>query len=424
MAVKNALQELLLSTIANRRDATVADLQNLVRIPSLTGHEGPVQNYMRERLNALGMTLDCFEADADAISNHPAYVPLPREYAGRPNVVGTRGGSSQARSLILNGHVDVVSAEPVAKWTHHPFGAEIEGERLYGRGSADMKGGLAAGLAALEAFHACGLEPAGKLTFESVIEEEAGGSGGTLACFLRGYRADAMLVPEPQPKIAVSHVGVLYFRVRVYGHSAHAGLAHTGTNAIGKMNLIYDALTVLDRERCERIHYPPFERGSGRSCHICLGKYSAGDWPSTVAGMAELEGRISFIPGESAAATREFVEATVRHAAMQDDWLRDHPPEIEWFGWRAEPWEQNADHPFVETLLDATAGVHGRPAEVIGKAEAMDTRFASYFGTAAASYGVDGDNIHGVDEYVDIGSVVRCAQVIALTIANSCGTAD
>jgi acetylornithine deacetylase len=326
--------------------------------------------------------------------------------------------------LILNCHIDVVSPEPLAMWKHEPFGAEIESGRLYGRGSADMKGGVAASLAALDAFRACELDVGGRLIFESVIEEEAGGSGGTLACFLRGYRADAMLVPEPQPKIAISHVGVLYFRIRVFGHSAHAGRAHTGTNAIGKMNLVYDALTALDLERGHQVHYSPFDRGSGRSCHICLGKYRAGDWPSTVAGAAELEGRISFIPGETAAAIRELVESTVHRVAMHDKWLRQHPPEVEWFGWRAEPWQQDAAHPFVRTLLEATTTVHGRPAEVIGKAAAMDTRFASYFGTAAASYGVEGNNIHGVDEYVEIDSVVRCAQVIALTIAGWCGVAD
>jgi acetylornithine deacetylase len=94
---------------------------------------------------------------------------------------------------------------------------------------------------------------------------------------------------------------------------------------------------------------------------------------------------------------------------------------VEWFGWRADPWQQDPEHPFIRVLLDATHQARGAPAELVGKAAAMDTRFASYFGVAAASYGVDGGNIHGCNEYVHINSVVECAHVIALAIANWCG---
>lgn len=414
-------QRKVLDTITRHRDEIVRDLAALVHFPSIVGYEGPVQQHMRSRLQRLGLEIDEFEADTNTVSQHPAYVPLPANYSGRPNVVGVLAGSGGGRSLILNGHVDVVSPEPISQWRHDPWGADIVDGKLYGRGATDMKGGLVAGLWAIEGVLRAGFRPVGNVAFENVIEEEAGGSGGTLACFLRGYTADAMLVPEPQPRIAVSHAGVLYFRVRVYGETAHAGLAHIGTNAIGKLNLIYDALVALDRERGEHVHYPDIDRGSGRSCHLCVGTYHSGDWPSTVAGRAELEARISFVPGETQAQIRSLVEQTIRRVAESDEWLREHPPEVEWFGWRTDPWRQDPGHPFIQTLLDATRQVRGAPAEIIGKAAAMDTRFASFFGTAAASYGVDGANIHGIDEYVRIDSVIECAQVIALTIANWCG---
>ncbi len=413
----------ILDVVASRRDAILADLAALVQIPSLVGQEGPIQRYMKERLLRLGMAVEEFEADPETISRHPAYIPLPTDYRGRPNVVGTLGGR-RGRSLILNGHVDVVSPEPISQWKHDPWGASIEAGKLYGRGATDMKGGLAAALGAVDGILQSGFRPAGRVIFESVIEEEAGGSGGTLACFLRGYSADALLIPEPQPRIATSHVGVLYFRVRVHGRTAHAGLAHLGVNAISKMNVLYGALVELDRERGESVHFDAFERGSGRSCHLCIGTYRAGDWPSTVAGRAELECRISFVPGETQAGIRALVEETIRSAAQKDDWLREHPPEIEWFGWRADPWVQPTDHPFIGTLAEATRAVFGQPAEVIGKAAAMDTRFGAYFGVPAASYGVDGGNTHGIDEYVWTDSVVRCAQVITLTIAEWCGLED
>jgi acetylornithine deacetylase len=413
-------EEKLFEVIRSAREEIIADLAALVRIPSVVGEEGAVQQHMKRRLARLGMQVDEFEADAEAISRHRAFVPLPPNYRGRPNIVGNLSGPEE-RSLILNGHIDVVSPEPVDQWRHDPWGAEIENGKLYGRGAADMKGGVVAALWAVEAIRRAGFRPASRLLFESVIEEEAGGSGGTLACFLRGYRAKAMLVPEPQSRIAIAHAGVLYFRVRTHGRAAHAGLAHEGLNAIGKLNLLYDALVELDRERGTTVHYEPFEQGSGRSCHICVGTYRAGDWPSKVAARAELEARISFIPGETREDIHKLVEARVRRAAEQDPWLREHPPEIEWFGWRADPWEQPAGHPFIGTLRDAVETIQGAPAELVGKAAAMDTRFSSYFETAAASFGPDGGNYHGADEFVEIESVIQCAQVIALAIARWCG---
>lgn len=424
MAVVNAAaqaraQEKVLQTIRANRDAMVADLVDLVRIPSLVGEEGAAQRYMQQRLQNLGARVETFEADRDVIAAHPGYVPVPWNYAGRPNVIGTLD-SAQGRSLALNGHVDVVSPEPVSQWRHNPWGGEVEDGKLYGRGAGDMKGGVIAALWALEGILRSGLRPGGRVLFQSVIEEEAGGSGGTLACLLRGYTADAMLIPEPLPRIAIAHVGVMYFRVRVFGKTAHAGLAHTGVNAIGKLNLVYDALAELDRQRAERVLYPLIEQNSGRSSHICIGKYHGGDWPSTVCGEATLEGRISFVPGETAAEVRREVEAAVGAAAALDEWLREHPPEIEWFGWRAEPWLQRPDHPFIETLRHATRQVLGHEAPTVGKAAAMDTRFAGMFGIPAASFGVAAANIHGIDEHVVLNSFFQCAEVIAVTVANWC----
>jgi acetylornithine deacetylase len=377
---------------------------------------------MQQRLQRLGARVETFEADRNVISGHHGYVPVPWGYSGRPNVIGILDG--QGRSLALNGHVDVVSPEPISQWRHDPWGGEIEDGKLYGRGAGDMKGGVVAALWALEGILRAGMSPVARVLFQSVIEEEAGGSGGTLACLLRGYTADAMLIPEPLPRIAIAHVGVLYFRVRVFGKTAHAGLAHTGVNAIGKLNLVYDALVELDRRRSERVHYPLIEQTSGRSSHICIGKYQGGNWPSTVCGEARLEARISFVPGETAADIRQEVAEAVKTVAVKDDWLREHPPEVEWFGWRAEPWQQPADHPFIQALRGATRQVLGEEAPIVGKAAAMDTRFAGMFGIPAASFGVATTNIHGIDENVLLDSVVECAQVIALTIAHWSGVQD
>lgn len=285
--------------IEKKREELAHTTSELVKIPSLIGEETEAQRYMESKYGEAGLRVETFEADLDEIRKHPAYIEIPHSYKNRPNVIGFLEGSDEFPSLILNGHVDVVSPEPTDKWRYDPWGGEIKDGEIYGRGVLDMKAGLIANLFALKAILDSGVKPAGKIICQSVIEEEAGGSGGTLACFLRGYKADGMLITEPSNmNVSISHAGVKYFRVKVLGKTAHAALSHTGVNAIGKMNKLYDALIELDKKRAEEHSYPLVEKYSGRACNLNIGTYSAGDWASSVAGMAEMECRIGFVPGE------------------------------------------------------------------------------------------------------------------------------
>jgi acetylornithine deacetylase len=288
-----------------------------------------------------------------------------------------------------------------------------------------MKAGLLANFFALKAILQAGLKPGGKVMLLSAIDEEAGGAGGTLACLLGGYTADAMICTEPHNlNLTISHVGVNLFRVKVEGKTSHAGLAHLGVNAIGKMFPVYQALIDLDEKRGREIHFPLYEKGSGRSCHLSIGTMKAGDWPSTVAGSAEIEGRVGFIPGEKMADVKRLVEKTVQEAARKDPWLKDHPPTVEWFGWQTEPWYQDPDHPFVQTFKGSLESALGREVEIIGRAGGLDSRFAPYFNMPAACTGPRAGGIHGIDEYVEIPSVVQVAQGIAVTILRWCGGRD
>jgi acetylornithine deacetylase len=209
--------------------------------------------------------------------------------------VGTlRGTDPAARSLALNGHVDVVSPEPLETWSHDPWGGEIVGvgsaQRIYGRGALDMKSGTIANLHALKAVLDAGLRPRGTVVLQSVVEEEAGGGAGTLATLLRGHTADALLTPEPFYRaIVLGQPGVMLFRVSVLGKTAHAAYSQTGVNAIGKILPLYEAMVELDRERAARWPNPFFGGLSDRAVNLNVGVLRAGDWPSTVAGRAEME---------------------------------------------------------------------------------------------------------------------------------------
>jgi acetylornithine deacetylase len=286
-----------------------------------------------------------------------------------------------------------------------------------------MKAGLAANLIALKALERAGIEPGGSVMLQSVIEEEAGGGGGTLACLLRGYVADAMFFTEPGPGICISHAGVLYFRVRVKGLTAHAGRAHEGVNAITKMFKVFNALSELDNHRRTTVSYPLYQAKGTPACHLNLGRMAAGDWPSTVPGFAELEGRISFVPGETKAGIKALVEKTVKETALADPWLRDHPPMVEWFGWQAEPWQQNPEHPFVKAVSEGVAEITGRKADMIGKPAGLDTRFAALFDIPAISFGPVGESSHGCNEYVDLDSLVMATKVVAATTLSWCSQA-
>ncbi|BCX02169.1 MAG: putative metallohydrolase YodQ [Candidatus Roseilinea sp.] len=438
-------------------DANADELINtivaLVRIPSVVGQEAEAQAFMQDRYLAAGLDVDVFEADREALRRHPAFVDSGIPFAGRPNVVGVWAGVGGGRSLILNGHTDVVSPEPLSAWQVNPFAGQIvlpgapalasdeppvtgRYGRLYGRGAQDMKSGLIANLFALRALKESGVRLQGDLILQSVIEEEAGGGGGTLACFARGYRADGFIATEPHWRdIAIAHPGILYFRVVVEGRSAHAGRAHHGVNAAVEMAPIVTMLGEWDRERAARLHYESFERldpAAKRSCHLNVGVVRAGDWPSTVPGRAEIEVRMSFIPGETEASVKREIAERINAVAQRSAWLRDHPPRIEFFGWHTDPWLQDEQHPFVQAFAQCVRDVRSLPGPyaheplpiLAGSTAGLDTRFAGLFGASALAWGPDGARLHGANEYVELDSVIEVARTLAVFAMRWCGMAS
>jgi acetylornithine deacetylase len=421
MADKDEIRQKVFRFIEGRRDEIVHDLSGLVQVPSVTGQEGEAQKYMHRLYSDLGLKVTSLDTDLDKMLRHEAYVKSDFDYRGRPNIVGVMEGNPSARSLVLNGHIDVVPPEPIVEWEFPPWEGRVVGNKLYGRGACDMKAGLMANYHALKALLETEFKPEGTVILQSVIEEEPMAGGGTLACLVEGFTADALIIPEPNMKIMIAHPGILFFKVRVIGKSAHAGAAHTGVNAIGKMNRVYDALVELDVRRAQDNHHPLFEKHSGRSCHLNIGTYQAGDWISTVPGSAEITCRMSHLPAENADAVKHQVQQAVKKAAEGDEWLRQHPPEVIWYEKQAIPWEQAPDDPFILAFKSVADSTLKSNVEVAGATWGMDTRLAPYFNMPALSFGPDGENIHGVNEYVEIDSVLDCTKVLAAFIMDWCG---
>jgi len=185
-------------------------LREMVRRPSTLGHEALVQRFIAQELEGMGLETDVWEIDHAEIARLPGYSPVEWSFAGRPNVATTwKSSSGEGRSLILNGHVDVVPATPEHHWTQDPWGGEVMHGRMYGRGAADMKGGVAAMIYAVRALREAGIQLAGDVMLETVIEEECTGNG-TLAARARGYEADVAIIPEPLGQTALeAQVGVM-----------------------------------------------------------------------------------------------------------------------------------------------------------------------------------------------------------------------
>lgn len=403
-------------------DDMVLTLQELVRIPSVTGGEGPAQEFMRRQYDSLGIEVHSLIVDKSKVQGHYAFCDSGKPFEGRPNIIGIHKGDRDKNSIILNGHVDVIPPEPLDQWKHDPWGAEIEGNRLYGRGALDMKAGVVANLFALKALRNAELTLGGTIMLQSVIEEEDGGGGGTLACFTAGYTGDGMIVSEPAPWVTIALAGILRCVIRVQGKSAHPAQSHLGVNAIGKIIPVYQAVEQLDARRKAQVRFPLFEEVGGPACHLIVGYLRAGEWIATVPGAAEMGCRVGFVPGETREEIRNLIENTVAHVAKQDVWLREHPPQIEWQPFQSDPYYQDPAHPFVQTMVSAAREVAEDETKVKARGATWteDTRLGQFFGIPGVSIGPQGERPHGVDECVYLDSLKQTTKAIALAAYEWC----
>jgi len=403
-------------------EGLVASTQALVRIPSWGGRETAAQDFMAALLTDSGLDVDRWEIDLDALSTHPAFsIELDREHA--VGVVGTLAGEGGGRSLILNGHVDVVPPGDPELWRHPPFGGVVDEGRIWGRGALDMKGQLIAAVYALRAIRASGVRLLGTVHLASVIGEEDGGVG-TLATLLRGYSADGAVVMEPtRLAIAPAQAGALNFRLRVPGQSAHGALREEGVSALENLFPVYRAIQTLELQRNRRLGTDPLFSGYRLPFPICIGTIAGGDWASSVPDHVTVEGRFGVAPGEDPASAMCELEDVVAAAAAAHPWLHRHAPELTWWGGRFLPARTPDDHALVRTLLEATTAVLGTPAPLEGMPYGADMGLLSHVGaTPTVMFGAgDIRDAHRPDESVSIGDLTVLASALAITILRFCG---
>lgn len=398
--------------------------------------EAALQEYLEGRLRAAGATTDLWEPDAGTLAGWPLVLP-GLDFVGRPQLIARQPGRGSGRSLLFNGHVDVVSAEPRAAWTSDPFVPAVRDGRLYGRGSCDMKGGVAAMVFAVEALASLGVQLAGELIVATNTDEESSGAGAT-ALVQRGLRADAGIVTEPTDfRVWIACRGSEYGVITVPGRAGHAEVRHPGwreggaVNAIDKSAVVIEALAAL-RERW---------RATSGLTHPVLSPPSivptivhGGDWAVTVPSSCELTIAVMYLASQAdehgwGTRIRAEVQDWLDDYLARDDWLTANPPTIEWWTTGVMPMELSREEPIVEALL-GVSGDTGRGRRLGGLDSWYDGATLTMLGQIPSiGYGPpgfdpDGATIaHTIDEYVPVDGLIGCAQGLAVAAMRFCGLA-
>ena len=415
--------EVVNSYIDNNMREVVNFLRKLISYPSVTGNEKDIQSFISSWLkDQLGITVDVWEPNLEDLKKHPGYVPVDRDYKDRPNVVGFCKGKGGGRSLLFNGHVDVIPAGSEETWQSSPWEGTVEGGRIYGRGASDMKAGLAAYSMAMDAILHSGFALKGDVILEYTVDEELSGNG-TLAAITRGYKADAGISGETSSmNIQPACIGRIWFEIQVKGKPA--GIQHQwdGVNAIDKGYMIVKEVSEFQEIRMRKVKhrlYPTI-----RETIPCLvGVFQAGSYPSAFPDACLLKGSIATVPGEdSEKVKREFAEY-LKLAASSDPWMRENPPMIKYTGYFAEPSEIPDDHKIVQTLKSAYEKTLGIKPQVSGRTGAADTRFLNkYANTPTVIFGPGlTDQMHATNEYVKITDLIAATKIYALTLLDWCG---
>ena len=389
------------------------------KLPEAAGGEEKTSRLIAEYMKEAGMEIDLFGEE------------------GRLNAVGTLG--SGERSLLFNGHVDVVDVGDSEEWTVSPWSGEIIDGKMYGRGTTDMKAGLMCTVGAVKALTSIGLKPDGKLIIQAVCGEEGGEKElGTEACLKRGYTADAGICVEasaPPDPLAVlpASPGVLPFEIWVEGKAAHTSMRDEicragghgdewAVSALDKIVFVYTGLLKLEERWGITKTHPAFTRPGHFTINPC-GIYSG---PTTYAinSEANLFYTAWFSPKDTVEDVKKEITDYVTNWCSSDPWLVEHPPVFKWLNeWPG--YDVPLDAPICHTMQDAYAEVMDKPAPVNGFVAVSDASFLNAWGIPTVIMGPGNiRTAHGIDECVAVQELLDATKIYALAIVKWLGLQD
>ncbi len=424
MTIDPGAARAILDAVAAREADAERMLARLVAHPSTLGNEASCLDEMAAIYGEIGLAPRRVPTDPAALASHPGFSPPLISYEGRDNVVAVHTPKEKrGRSLMLQGHIDVVPEGAADLWASPPYQARIANGRMYGRGAGDMKAGVVSYLMAYQAIRDAGLSPAAEVQMAAVIEEECTGNGA-LAVMQALPKPDAAIIPEPGPEhiaLYTAEVGVVWAWVTVTGRPTHVREMHAGVNAIEAANIIAARFKEYEAKAnaAELIH--PAFHGNNHPVNVNFGTVEGGEWNSSVPTRARIGMRVGLMIGNPARKVAAEIEALVADAAT-DPKLRGAKVKVEFKGFMADGCTFPVDSPLHQAVIRHHDGIVGGAPRTYAASGLTDGRFYElYQSTPCCVYGPDAADIHGIDESVGLASMHQVTRVLALTIAEWCG---
>ena len=413
--MKNKIEE----TAGKYLQETGRLLEELIKFPSWSGTgEEEIQNFLADKLAPFGR-VEMREVP-DSLKNDEQYTRTvkPLDYSRRKNLVLHYPSEGKGRSLIVNSHSDVVTAE---NWPD-ACAPRRDGTRIIGRGACDAKGHVATMYLALRILRELGLQPAGPLDFQVVIEEEVGGNGA-LALIRQGYTADAVIVMEStELKITPANRGAVWFALEIAGKSVHMGRSHEGINAIDKTCLLVRKLREYEQKHIAESRGVPLFEMYQQPVQVNLGVIHGDGWPSMVCGKTLLEGGVGFLPNKTLPQVKQEVRDVIEQCG--DDWIKAHY-QLTFDKLHNDAYTIGGDHPFVAAMESAVRSA-GRTPEVAGFIASCDARLYNRVGKMPTVVFGAGSltHAHSIIEQIDLTDIQTAAQVLVHTILEWCGSRE
>ncbi|MGZ8528169.1 MAG: ArgE/DapE family deacylase [Candidatus Limnocylindrales bacterium] len=404
----------------------LGDLRALVRIPSVTGSEEAVSDWLTGALRGIpGVAVERLAPNPATIRADPDWPGEEMDRTTLPLVIG-RLGRTGGRRVVLVGHTDVVPPGDPATWSVDPWAGRVSDGDLYGRGACDMKGGVAAILAAIRGVVDAGLSGAlaGEVVVAFVPSEEDGGQG-MLAALRAGVTGDLAVITEPSSlDVVVAHAGAITFRLTVPGRAAHASQRREGVSALDKLWVLSRALDA-DETRRNAAETDPLMTAMDLPYPTILGIVHGGDWASTVIDRVVADGRYGVRLGQTPAEAEAELRACIAAACAADDFLGDHPATVEIVGGQFGSARVPSDHPLPVGLARVAEAVTGRRTALLGEPYGADMRLLVNQGATPTVIFGPGDVrvAHSADERVPLAEVEACARVLAAWIVDELGAA-
>jgi acetylornithine deacetylase len=421
--------------------ALVESLMELVRVPSLGGTDAEleVQEIAAGVLRDLDADVDRWDIDIDALTEDPWFPGVEVARTAAVGVVGTVGPSGagvpshgagagfstgdQMPGLVLQGHLDVVPAGDPDSWLGtDPFSAEIREGSLFGRGSCDMKAGVAANLAVVRTLRSAGLTLERPLAVHCVVGEEDGGLGA-FATLRRGHIGEAAVITEPTSgRILTATAGALTFRIEVAGRSAHGSMRDRGVSAFEAFLPLHAALMAFEADR-NRDPDPSFVGAIPYA--LSFGVVQAGEWSSNVPDRLVAEGRFGVQIDEDPRLARARFEDVVTEVAVKDPWLRDNRPVVTWTGGQFASGSTDVNHPLVGEMSTAVVATGGAHPSLGSGVYGSDLRLYTGIGGIPTLHYGPGDMLdaHTPLEKVSLDQLFEVTRALVVLTLRRCGVA-